>query len=43
MASRIDNIPHTLVGLLELGLVGEVLGGHCGGLRWMLFAFSLGV
>lgn len=24
-------ISHTLVGLLELGLIGEVLGGHCGG------------
>jgi hypothetical protein len=27
---------HTLVGLLELGLVGEVLGGHGGGCVGML-------
>lgn len=35
MNSRIDKSPHTLVGLLELGLEREVLGGHCGGIRWV--------
>lgn len=27
---------HTLVGLLELGLVGEILGGHCGDVLTLL-------